>query len=117
MSPASPAFAPVPEPVPLSPPAQALADPCAPGSFVTQEARTRSKVEAKAAKPAPNPPRTAALATPYPGCSINGGAVEADRNPQGDPGTVRAARPAARIGRFDRQAPAAASAKRPTPPR
>jgi len=122
-SPGLPAFAPVPKPSPPSP-AQALVDPCGPRSVVTSEARTRSRVEAKAAKPAPSQPsRTAAVSAPDPGCGVGVGAVEADQ------GSVRAAKPAAR---FDRGSPAAATsapasapypaapAKRPTavvPPR
>jgi hypothetical protein len=121
--PAAPAFAPVPEPPPSLPsPVQALTDPCGPRSVVTLDSRARSKAEAKAAKPSPGqPPRTAAVSTPDPGCGV--GAVEADQ------GLVPAAKPAARIGRSDRTAPAAApsapayapaAAKRPTtnmPPR
>jgi hypothetical protein len=90
-------------------------------------------VEPKA-KPAPSQPqsKTAAASAPDPGCGVNAGAVEAVQNPQADRGPVRAAKPAANIGRLDRQAPAAAvsapaagyppaaSAKRPAanaPPR
>jgi hypothetical protein len=121
--PAAPAFAPVPEPPLLLPSPQALTDPCGPRSVVTSDSRPRSKAEAKATKPAPGqPPRTAAVSRPDPGCGVGVGAVDADQGP------VPAAKPAARIGRSDRTAPAAApsapayapAAKRPTanaPPR
>ena len=101
--PAAPAFAPVPEPPPSLPsPAQALTDPCGPRSVVASDSRPRSKVEAKTAKPAPGqPPRVAALSEPDPGCGV--GAVEADQ------GQVPAAKPAARIRRSDRSAPAGAT--------
>jgi hypothetical protein len=114
VQPAAPAFAPVPEPPPSLPsPAQALTDPCGPRSVVTSNSRARSKVEAKAAKPAPGqPPRTASVSAPDPGCGV--GAVEANQGPV----------PAAKIGSSDRSAPAAATrapayapvapAKRPT---
>jgi len=119
--PAAPAFAPVPERPLLLPSPQALTDPCGPRSVVTSDSRARSKAEAKAAKPAPGqPPRTAAVSAPDPGCGVGVGAVEADQGP------VPVAKPAARIGRSDRTAPAgaayapAAPAKRPAanvPPR
>jgi hypothetical protein len=100
--PAAPAFAPVPAPPSLPSPQQALTDPCGPRSVVASDSRPRSKVEAKAAKPAPGqPPRVAALSEPDPGCGV--GAVEADQ------GQVPAAKPAARIRRSDRSAPAAAT--------
>jgi hypothetical protein len=112
--PAAPAFAPVPDLPPALPsPAQALTEPCGPRSVVTSDSRARSKVAAKAAKPAPaQPPRTAAVSAPDPGCGAD--AVEADQAP------VTAARPAAKIGRSDRSAPATARsapgapAKQPT---
>lgn len=135
----APAFAPVPAPaapvlapVPSSPPLQALADPCEPRSFAASEVGARSNVEAKAAKPAPNPqPRTAAVSALDPGCAVNAGTIEAGQNPQADQGPVRAAKPAAKVGRAERERPAAAAsapasapsagaAKRPTaiaPPR
>jgi hypothetical protein len=108
----APAFAPVPAPAapvlapaPSPPPLQALADPCEPRSFAASEAGARSNVEAKAAKPAPNrQPKTAAVSAPEPGC-----AIEAGQNPQADQGPVRAAKPAAKIGRADRERPAAAA--------
>jgi hypothetical protein len=121
-----PAILPVaPDPVPAPPPGQASADPCAPRLATSSETRIRSVVEPKAAKPAPSQPqsKTAAAPAPEPGCGVNAG--EAIQNPQADRGPVRAAKPAANIGRLDREAPAAgyppaASAKRPaanTPPR
>jgi hypothetical protein len=69
-------------------------------------------VEHQAAKPAPSQPKskTAAASAPDPGCGVNAGAVEAVQNPQADRGPVRAAKPAANIGRLDRETPAAASA-------
>jgi hypothetical protein len=110
------AVSPPPVPVPAAtpaPPAQALADPCAPRSFTTSEAGARSFVEPKAAKPAPSPPsRTAAVSAPDPGCVLNGGTFEADRNPQADHGPVRAAKPAAKTGRPD-GGPAATAASAP----
>jgi hypothetical protein len=115
----APAFAPVPAPAapvlapasaPSPPPLQALADPCEPRSLAASEAGARSRVEAKAAKPAPNrQPKTAAASAPEPGCAVNAGAIEAGQNPQADQGAVRAARPAAKIGRFERDPPAAAA--------
>ena len=121
--PAAPAFATVPEPPPSLPsPAQALTDPCGPRNVVASDSRPRSKAEAKAktAKPAPGqPPRVAAVEAPDPGCGV-GAVLEADQGP------LPAAKPAARIGRSDRTAPAgaasapAAAAKRPAanvPPR
>jgi hypothetical protein len=116
-----------PDPAPAPPPAQASADPCAPRLATSSETRTRSVVEPKAAKPAPSQPqsKTAAAPAPEPGCGVNAG--EAIQNPQADRGPVRAAKPAANIGRLDRAAPAAAasapaagyppaaSAKRPAP--
>ncbi len=102
VQPAAPAFAPVAGPPSLSPPAQALIDPCGPRSVVTLDSRARSKVEAKAAKPAPSqPPRTASVLAPDPGCGV--GAVEADQVP------IPIAKPAAKIGRSDRSPPAAAT--------
>jgi hypothetical protein len=113
----APAFAPVPAPAapvlapaPSSPPLQALADPCEPRSFAASEVGARSNVEAKAAKPAPNrQPRTAAVSAPDPGCAVNGGTIEAGQNPQADQGPVRAAKPAAKVGRAERERPAAAA--------
>jgi hypothetical protein len=116
----APAFAPAPAPefvpapafapAPSSPPLQALADPCEPRSFAASEVGARSDVEAKATKPAPNrQPRTAAVSAPDPGCAVNGGTIEAGQNPQADQGPVRAAKPAAKIGRAERERPAAAA--------
>ena len=113
-APAPPAFAPVPGPAaPVlapAPPVQALADPCEPRSFAASEAGARSKLAAEAAKPTPNQQtRTAAVSAPDPGCAVGAGAVEAGRNPQANQGPVRAAKPAAKIGRADRERPAAAA--------
>jgi hypothetical protein len=103
---------------PATVPGQALANPCEPRSFAASEAGARSKVESKAAKPAPDrQPKSAVAAAPDPGCAVNAGAVEAGRNPQADQGTVRAARPAAKIGRFDRDQPAAAASAPAAGPR
>jgi hypothetical protein len=134
----APAFVPVPAPAapvlapaPSPPPLQALADPCEPRSFAASEAGARSNREATAAKPAPDrQPRTAAVAAPDPGCTVDAGAIGAGQNPRADRSPVRAARPAAKVGRSDRDRPAAAAsapasapaaaAKRPTaiaPPR
>jgi hypothetical protein len=113
-APAEPVLAPAPKPVlapaPASAPMQALADPCEPRSLATSETGARSKDESKAAKAAANrQPKTAAVPAPDPGCAVNGGAIEAGRNPQADQGPVRADRPAARIGRTDRDPPKAAA--------
>jgi hypothetical protein len=109
-------------PVPVPAAAEALADPCAPRSFATSEAS--SIAEPKATKSAPNrPSRIANVSEPDPGCTGNGGPIEAARNPQADQEPVRAARPAAKIGRFDRDptaaatsAPASAAHPRPAKP-
>jgi len=113
-APAAPAFAPVPGPAaPVlapAPPVQALVDPCEPRSFAASEAGARSKLAAEAAKPTPNQQtRTAAVSAPDPGCPVGASAVEAGRNPQADQGPVRAAKPAAKVGRADRERPAAAA--------
>jgi hypothetical protein len=113
----APAFAPVPAPAapvlapaPSPPPLQALADPCEPRSFAASEGGARSNREATAAKPAPDrQPKTAAVAAPDPGCAVDAGAIGAGQNPQADRGPVRAANPAAKIGRADRERPAAAA--------
>jgi hypothetical protein len=106
----APAAAPVLAPAPSSPPLQALADPCEPRSFAASEVGARSDVEAKATKPAPNrQPRPAAVSAPDPGCAVNGGTIEAGQNPQADQGPVRAAKPAAKVGRAERERPAAAA--------
>jgi hypothetical protein len=109
-APAAPVLAPAPALSPSPPPLQALADPCEPRSFAASEAGARSKLAAEAAKPTPNQQtRTAAVSAPDPGCAVGAGAVEAGRNPQADQGPVRAAKPAAKIGRADRERPAAAA--------
>jgi hypothetical protein len=114
----APALTPLLGPAPVPAPAQALANPCEPRSFAASETGARSKVESKAAKPAPyRQPKTAVAAAPEPGCAGYSGAIEAGRNPQADQGTVRAARPAAKIGRFDRDQPAASASAPAAAPR
>ncbi len=100
-------------PQPPTPVAQALADPCAPGSSATSRGGARSKFETNAAKPAPIPQsKTASVLGPDPDCAVSVGASEGGRNPRADRGPVRAARPAAKIGTLDRD-PAAAAAPAP----
>jgi hypothetical protein len=115
--PSTPAAAPAPgptgAPAPSPPVAQALADPCAPRSFATSQGGARSGFETNAAKPAPLPQsKTASVSAPDPGCAVSVGASQGGRNPRADRGPVRAARPAAKIGTFDRD-PAAAAASAP----
>jgi hypothetical protein len=117
--PSTPAAAPAPGPTgapaaaPAPPVAQALADPCAPGSSATSRGGARSKFETNAAKPAPIPQsKTASVLGPDPDCAVSVGTSEGGRNPRADRGPVRAARPAAKIGTLDRD-PAAAAAPAP----
>jgi hypothetical protein len=112
---------PTPLPAPAAPaPAavQALAEPCTLPSVAKSEAQSGSDVKFRVVKPAPKqPPKTAALESPEPGCAADvvvnpaaqgaaGGAPRADRAP------VHADRPLAQTGRSDR-GPATASG--PTP--
>ena len=98
---------------PSPPVAQALADPCAPGSSATSQGGARSKFETNAAKPAPIPQlKTASVLGPDPDCAVSVGASEGGRRPRADRGPVRAARPAAKIGTLDHD-PAAAAAPAP----
>jgi len=103
-----------PAPAPSPPAAQALADPCAPGSSATSQGGARSKFETNAAKPAPAPQsKTASVPAPDPGCAVSVGASDGGRNPRADRGPVRAAQPAAKIGTLDRNPAAAAPASAP----
>lgn len=109
----TPGLAAAPAPAPPSA-VQALSDPCAPRNLATSEAGGRSRVETNPAKPAPIPPsKTASVSAPDPGCAVSVGASEAGRDPQADQGSLRAARPAAKIGTLDRNPAASAPASAP----
>jgi hypothetical protein len=96
---------------------QALTDPCPPRLAAKSEAQASSDVRFRVTKPEPKqPPKTADLATPDPGCSADPAsrlvvnpADGAGANPHADRGAARASRPAAAAGRSD-HVPAAASA-------
>jgi hypothetical protein len=113
---------PVPMPAAPAPAAvQALADPCTPRSAAKSEAQAASDVKFRVTKPEPKqPPKTASLDAPDPGCADPGSRLvvnpaaegAAGRNQKGDRGPVHADRPAAQVGRADR-GPAAAAASAP----
>jgi hypothetical protein len=94
---------------------QALTDPCPPRLAAKSEAQASSDVRFRVTKPEPKqPPKTADLATPDPGCSADPASRlvvnPADgANPRADRGPARPNRPAAAAGRSD-HVPAAASA-------
>jgi hypothetical protein len=120
MEPAAPAPAPT---VPAPAAVQAFADPCLPRSVAKSEVGAASEVKPRAAKPERNQQlKPADLSAPDPGCSVDAGsrlvvnpAAEgaAGRTPKADRGPLRADRPAAQIGRLDRE-PAAATASAPS---
>jgi len=119
--PPAPVLAPAPALAPAQSAVHAFANPCDPSDLAKSGAAAPSQVEAPnlAPKPAPKlPSKTAALPVPDPGCAVSPGAFEAGGNPLADVGPLPAARPAAKIGRFDRGPPAAGAsgAARPASP-
>jgi hypothetical protein len=116
---------------PMPPPAQALADPCAPRGLANSEALAAATTpEFKAPRRPPDRQLKSAVASaPDPGCGADpsrlatspatdptaadagkAAAFEAGRHPQSDQGPVRTARPSSQFGGIDRDSPAILSA-------